>query len=62
MSNGHDAIIENVKVYGHGRFDKELLIKESSIIKSLSPNLNETVTSFPLVFVLLPIIACCDNA
>ena len=48
MSTGHDVTIDNVKVYGHGKFDRELLIKESLIIKSLKPDLNETISSFPL--------------
>ena len=48
MFTGHDVTIDNVKIYGQGKFDRELLIKESLIIKSLKPDLNDNVASFPL--------------
>ena len=48
MLTGHDVSLENLKIYANGTFDKELLIKESLIIKSLQPDLNENVTSYPL--------------
>ena len=48
ITTGHDFQIDDVKVLATGRFDKELLIKESLIIKSLNPPLNENVSSYPL--------------
>ena len=48
MTTGHDVSLDDLKIYANGKFDKELLIKESLIIKSLRPNLNEKVASYPL--------------
>ena len=48
LTTGHDISLERVKVYGVGKFDKELLIKESLTIKSLKPDLNEMISSYPL--------------
>jgi len=48
LMTGHDVSLDNLKVYANGRHDKELLIKESLIIKDLQPDLNENVASYPL--------------
>ena len=48
LTTGNDISLEKVKVYGVGKFDKELLIKESLTIKSLKPDLNEMISSYPL--------------
>ena len=48
IRTGHDVSIDNLKIYENGKFDKELLIKESLVIKNLQPDMNENVASYPL--------------
>ena len=48
MTTGHDVSLENLKIYANGQYDKELLIKESLVIKNLRPDMNENVASYPL--------------
>ena len=47
-ATGHDVSLDNLKIYANEQFDKELLIKESLIIKNLRPDMNENVASYPL--------------
>ena len=72
IRTGHDVSIDNLKIYENGKFDKELLIKESLVIKNLQPDMNENVASYPLELFLISILydffftilrpynCCCD--
>ena len=48
LSTGHDVSLADMKVYEKGKTDEELYIKESLIIRDLKPDLNKTVSSYPL--------------
>ena len=48
LVNNHDVSIDDVTFLATGKNDYELLIKESLIVKKLSPPLNTNVSSFPL--------------
>ena len=44
----HQANFDDVEFLAHGKSDKELLIKESLLVKKFSPRLNLNVQSYPL--------------
>lgn len=48
LRNNHEVQIDNVSFLATGKSDTELLIKESLLVKKLSPPLNAMVSSFPL--------------
>ena len=48
MEQDHDITIDDMTVIAYGRNDKELLIKESLVVKSQKPVLNNNVKSYPL--------------
>ena len=48
LRNNHNTSIDNVQFIARAKSDKELLIKESLLVKKLSPELNNNVSSYPL--------------
>jgi len=48
LRNNHEVQIDFVSFLATGKSDTELLIKESLLLKKLSPPLNAMVSSFPL--------------
>lgn len=48
LRNGHDASFDDVEFLATGNTDKELLIKESLLVKKLCPPMNSNVKSYPL--------------
>jgi len=48
IKENHDVNIENVSFLATGKCDNELLIKESLLVKHLSPPLNTNVSSFSM--------------
>ena len=48
LRNNHDVNINDVNFLARGKNDYDLLIKESLLVKRLSPSLNSNVSSFPL--------------
>ena len=48
LRNSHDVTMDDVRFIAMGKNDKELLIKESLLVKKLSPIMNGNVSSYPL--------------
>ena len=48
LRNNHHVSMDNVDFIARAKTDKELLIKESLLVKRLSPVLNNNVSSYPL--------------
>ena len=60
LRNKHNATMENIHFSLKTKNDRELLIKESLLVKRIKPTLNENVLLSDLIIILIlkPIIFC----